>query len=59
MVLKKIKKKTMSLNDQIRAYLLQNPHLMRSRYADTAKKFGQITSKLELLPEDYEKAILI
>ena len=30
----------MSLNDQIRAYLLQNPHLMRSRYADTAKKFG-------------------
>jgi hypothetical protein len=30
----------MSLNDQIREYLLQNPHLMRSKYADTAKKFG-------------------
>ena len=30
----------MSLNDEIRAYLLQNPHLMRSKYADTAKKFG-------------------
>tara|TARA_R100000655_G_scaffold77245_1_gene116299 strand:- start:5390 stop:6694 length:1305 start_codon:yes stop_codon:yes gene_type:complete len=35
-----IKKITMSLNDQIREYLLQNPHLMRSKYADTAKKFG-------------------
>ena len=30
----------MSLNDEIRTYLLQNPHLMRSKYADTAKKFG-------------------
>ena len=30
----------MSLNDQIREYLLKNPHLMRSKYADTAKKFG-------------------
>ena len=30
----------MSLNDQIREYLLENPHLMRSKYADTAKKFG-------------------
>ena len=40
MVLMIIKKITMSLNDQIREYLLQNPHLMRSKYADTAKKFG-------------------
>ena len=30
----------MSLNDEIREYLLSNPHLMRSKYADTAKKFG-------------------
>ena len=30
----------MSLNDEIREYLLKNPHLMRSKYADTAKKFG-------------------
>ena len=30
----------MSLNDQIREYLLANQHLMRSKYADTAKKFG-------------------
>mgnify|MGYP003143752766 CR=1 FL=1 len=40
MVLKKTKKRTMSLNDEIREYLLRNPHLMRSKYADTAKKFG-------------------
>ena len=30
----------MTLNDKIREYLLNNPHLMRSKYADTAKKFG-------------------
>ena len=30
----------MSLNDKIREYLLQNPNLLRSKYADTAKKFG-------------------
>ena len=30
----------MSLNDEIRKYLLANPHLLRSKYADTAKKFG-------------------
>ena len=30
----------MSLNDKIREYLLKNSHLMRSKYADTAKKFG-------------------
>ena len=30
----------MSLNDKIRDYLLNNPNLMRSKYADTAKKFG-------------------
>tara|TARA_R110002020_G_scaffold6208_7_gene25949 strand:- start:751 stop:2034 length:1284 start_codon:yes stop_codon:yes gene_type:complete len=30
----------MSLNDEIREYLLNNPPLMRSKYADTAKKFG-------------------
>ena len=40
MVLKKTKKRTMSLNDEIREYLLRNPHLMRSKYADTAKRFG-------------------
>ena len=40
MVLKKTKKITMSLNDKIRDYLLNNPNLMRSKYADTAKKFG-------------------
>lgn len=30
----------MSLNDEIREYLLNNPPLLRSKYADTAKKFG-------------------
>ena len=30
----------MSLNDKIREYLLENPNLLRSKYADTAKKFG-------------------
>jgi len=30
----------MSLNDKIREYLLNNPPLLRSKYADTAKKFG-------------------
>tara|TARA_R100000234_G_scaffold36981_1_gene21963 strand:- start:3057 stop:4340 length:1284 start_codon:yes stop_codon:yes gene_type:complete len=30
----------MTLNDKIREYLLKNPNLMRSKYADTAKKFG-------------------
>jgi hypothetical protein len=40
MVLKITKKRTMSLNDEIREYLLKNPHLMRSKYADTAKRFG-------------------
>ena len=40
MVLKKIKKINMTLNDKIREYLLKNPNLMRSKYADTAKKFG-------------------
>tara|TARA_R100000426_G_C4824984_1_gene112330 strand:- start:1491 stop:2774 length:1284 start_codon:yes stop_codon:yes gene_type:complete len=30
----------MSLNDEIREYLLNNPNLLRSKYADTAKKFG-------------------
>tara|TARA_R100000654_G_scaffold74500_1_gene109024 strand:- start:1097 stop:2410 length:1314 start_codon:yes stop_codon:yes gene_type:complete len=40
MVLKKIKKFKMTLNDKIREYLLKNPNLMRSKYADTAKKFG-------------------
>ena len=40
LVLTITKKTTMSLNDKIREYLLNNPHLMRSKYADTAKKFG-------------------
>tara|TARA_R100000773_G_scaffold16106_1_gene14613 strand:- start:1283 stop:2566 length:1284 start_codon:yes stop_codon:yes gene_type:complete len=30
----------MSLNDKIKEYLLANPHLLRSKYADTAKIFG-------------------
>tara|TARA_R110000744_G_scaffold380354_1_gene500899 strand:+ start:1873 stop:3156 length:1284 start_codon:yes stop_codon:yes gene_type:complete len=30
----------MSLLDEIRKYLLENPHLLRSKYAETAKKFG-------------------
>ena len=30
----------MSLNDKIREYLLNNPTLLRSKYADTAKRFG-------------------
>ena len=30
----------MSLNDEIREYLLKNPNLLRSKYADTAKRFG-------------------
>jgi len=30
----------MTLNDKIREYLLKNPNLMRSKYAETAKKFG-------------------
>ena len=34
----------MSLNDKIREYLLNNPPLLRSKYADTAKKFGTKTA---------------
>ena len=30
----------MTLNDKIREFLLSNPHLMRSKYAETAKMFG-------------------
>ena len=30
----------MSLNNKIREYLIKNPHLQRSKYADTAKIFG-------------------
>ena len=30
----------MSLNDKIIKYLKENPQLQRSKYADTAKKFG-------------------
>ena len=35
----------MSLNDKIREYLLQNPNLLRSKYADTAKNLELITNK--------------
>ena len=30
----------MTLNDKIREFLLNNPHLLRSKYAETAKMFG-------------------
>ena len=30
----------MNLVDKIKKYLTDNPHLLTSKYADTAKKFG-------------------
>ena len=45
----------MSLNDQIREYLLQNPHLMRSKYADTAKKFGTNYEQIRTVARNLRK----
>jgi len=39
----------MSLNDDIKKYLLENPHLLRSKYADTAKKFGTNYEQIRLV----------
>ena len=45
----------MSLNDQIREYLLENPHLMRSKYADTAKKFGTNYEQIRTVARNLRK----
>ena len=45
----------MSLNDQIREYLLKNPHLMRSKYADTAKKFGTNYEQIRTVARNLRK----
>ena len=39
----------MSLVDKIKKYLLENPHLLRSKYADTAKKFGTNYEQIRLV----------
>tara|TARA_R110000824_G_scaffold204230_1_gene388895 strand:+ start:5428 stop:6711 length:1284 start_codon:yes stop_codon:yes gene_type:complete len=39
----------MSLNDKIRNYLIKNPHLQRSKYADTAKIFGTNYEQIRML----------
>ena len=39
----------MSLIDKIKKYLLENPHLLRSKYADTAKKFGTNYEQIRLV----------
>ena len=45
----------MTLNDQIREYLLQNPHLMRSKYAETAKKFGTNYEQIRTVARNLRK----
>jgi len=45
----------MSLNDEIREYLLNNPHLMRSKYADTAKRFGTNYEQIRTLARALRK----
>ena len=45
----------MSLNDKIREYLLKNPHLMRSKYADTAKKFGTNYEQIRTVARNLRK----
>ena len=45
----------MSLNDQIREYLLENPPLMRSKYADTAKKFGTNYEQIRTVARNLRK----
>jgi hypothetical protein len=39
----------MSLVDKIKKYLLENPHLLRSKYSDTAKKFGTNYEQIRLV----------
>ena len=55
MVLTITKKITMSLNDIIREYLLKNPHLMRSKYAETAKKFGTNYEQIRTVARNLRK----
>ena len=45
----------MSLNDAIREYLLKNPHLMRSKYADTAKRFGTNYEQIRTVARNLRK----
>ena len=45
----------MSLNDKIREYLLKNPNLMRSKYADTAKKFGTNYEQIRTVARNLRK----
>ena len=47
----------MSLNDKIREYLLQNPNLLRSKYADTAKKFGTNYEQIRTVARALRKKI--
>lgn len=39
----------MTLVDKIKEFLLNNPHLMRSKYADTAKKFGTNYEQIRMI----------
>ncbi len=47
----------MSLNDEIRNYLLNNPHLLRSKYADTAKRFGTNYEQIRTIARRLRKTI--
>ena len=39
----------MDLTDKIKEFLLSNPHLMRSKYADTAKRFGTNYEQIRMI----------
>ena len=47
----------MSLNDKIKEYLLANPHLLRSKYADTAKVFGTNYEQIRTIDRRLRKDI--
>ena len=47
----------MILNDEIKEYLLNNPHLMRSKYAETAKKFGTNYEQIRNLARSLRKTL--
>ena len=45
----------MLLNDKIREYLLKNPNLMRSKYAETAKRFGTNYEQIRTIARNLRK----
>ena len=45
----------MSLNDKIRKYLLENPNFLRSKYADTAKRFGTNYEQIRTIARNLRK----